>query len=102
MPPGIRVTPSQMSALAATVRELGQSLADVERVAGDAGAASGHDALGFALRTFDDSWDHNRAVLATDLGLGADALDDIAAAFREHDELLAELLGEPGDDDGGG
>ena len=98
----IEINPESMLTLAARLRTLGGELADVERVAGDGAAASGDPAVGLALSTFDDSWDHNRGVLAADLGAGADALERTAQVFTEQDTLLAELLGgaapAPGDD----
>lgn len=108
MPGGpIVVRPAEMIALAARLRQLGEDLATVERVAGDGAAASGDPAVGLALSTFDDSWDANRQVLADDLTAGADSLVATAEAFAQQDELLAELLahGSTGDDrdaDGGG
>lgn len=98
----IVVNPAQMVALADRLRQLGIDLETVERIAGDGTAASGDAAVGFALSTFDDSWDANRAVLVDDLTSGADALVTTAEAFRAQDDLLAELLTHAGDRTDGG
>ncbi len=98
----IEISPDTMVALAGRLRALGSELADVERFAGDGAAASGDPAVGLALSSFDDSWDHNRGVLASDLLAGADALDRTVQVFREQDQLLAELIGDAGRQDSDG